>query len=144
MPNKGAGNGGVTYPSANEWTVTVKPISNIAKGMVTIVTCPSHGITLSSNQSTPRVDFSQVPGMKQINGQFGFVLEVPNENQVVIGISSFNFSNYIAPIDRTWDSFTTQWDEENVPWDYFATLRGGFMNVIVSPSPIDPLTNTFA
>lgn len=145
MPNKGAGNGGVTYPSPNEWPVTVKPISNIAKGLTTLVTAPGHGITLSPTQSTPRVDFSQVRGMSQINGQFGFVLSIPNSDQVVIDLNSSTFSNYIVPIDRKWQSFpSTQWSQMQVPWSFFTYNLGGFLNITGGSPPIDPLTNLYA
>jgi len=109
-----AGNGGVTYPSPNEWPVTYHAISNITKGLTTQVTAANHGITLSATASTPVVDFSQVAGMQEINGQFGYVVSVPDENNVVVAINSVNFHPYTS---------------------------GGYLNVTGGSTPIDPLTN---
>lgn len=138
-----AGNGGVTFPSPNEWPVTVIPITAIQKGLTTLVTAPNHGITLSSSQSTPKVDFSQVKGMSQINGQFGFVLSVPNSSQVVVGVNSLQFNNYIAPADRTWNSINITWHSAEFPWNYFTYVGGGFLNVTGGSPPDDPLTNLY-
>lgn len=117
MPNKGAGNGGVTYPSPNEWPVTVHAITGITQAGNPTVTSAGHGITISSTQSTPRVDFTQVRGMTQINGQSAFVTSVIDTSNFTIALDTSGYSAYTT---------------------------GGFVNVLVSPSPIDPLTNTFA
>ena len=111
-----AGNGGVTYPSPNEWPVTVIDITAIQKGLNTLVTAPNHGITLSSTSSTPKVDFTQVKGMTQINGQFGFVTSVPNSNQIQVALNSSQFYDYTS---------------------------GGFLNITGGSPPDDPLTNLF-
>ena len=111
-----AGNGGVTYPSPTEWPITVHAVTGITNGIQPTVTAPAHGITTTPLQSTPRVDFTQVKGMTQINGQSAFVVKVIDANSFTIDlITSF----------------------------YSAYLSGGFVNVIVSPAPINPLTNTF-
>lgn len=112
-----AGNGGVTYPSPDEWTITVHNVTGITNGLNALVTAAGHGITLTPLQSTPRVDFTQVKGMTQINGQFAFVVTVISASQFTIALDTSTYSPY---------------------------LSGGFVNVIVSPSPINPLTNTFA
>ncbi len=138
-----AGNGGVTFPSPNEWPVTVIPITAIQKGINTLVTAPGHGITLSSTASTPKVDFSQVKGMSQINGQFGFVIAVPSVDQVLVGINSSFFNSYIAPVDRTWSSLTSKWQQTEVPWNFFSFNGGGFLNITGGSPPDDPLTNLF-
>jgi hypothetical protein len=111
-----AGNGGVTYPSPDEWPITVHAVTGITNGRNPTVTAPGHGITLSSQQSTPQVDFSQVKGMHQINGQFAYVTSVISSSQFTIALDTSNYSAYIS---------------------------GGFINVLVSPAPIDPLTNTY-
>lgn len=116
MPNRGAGNGGVTYPSPNEWPVTVHAITGITRALQPTVTAANHGITISASQSTPRVDFSQVKGMYQINGQSAFVTTVIDANNFTIALDTSQYSPYSS---------------------------GGFVNVLVSPSPINPLTNTF-
>ena len=111
-----AGNGGVTYPSPDEWPVTVIDITAIQKGLTTLVTAANHGITLSSTASTPKVDFTQVKGMSQINGKFGFVLSVPNANQVLVDLDTSNFYDYTS---------------------------GGYLNITGGSPPNDPLTNLF-
>jgi hypothetical protein len=111
-----AGNGGVTYPSPNEWPVTIHAVTNITRAGVPIVTVPNHGITMSTTQSTPQVDFTQVQGMQQINGQFAFVASVIDANNITIKLDTSRYSPYTS---------------------------GGWMNILVSPSPIDPLQNTF-
>ncbi len=116
MPNRGAGNGGVTYPSPNEWPVTVHAITGITQAGMPIVTSPGHGITFSATATTPRVDFTQVKGMTQINGKSAFVTSV------------IDASNFTIALDTS---------------QYTAYSSGGFVNVLVSPTPINPLTNTF-
>lgn len=116
MPNRGAGNGGVTYPSPNEWPVTVHAITGITRAVQPIVTSAGHGITISATASTPRVDFTQVKGMTQINGQSAFVTSVIDTSNFTIALDTSQYSAYTS---------------------------GGFVNVLVSPAPINPLTNTF-
>lgn len=111
-----AGNGGVTYPSPNEWPITVHNVTGITNGLTAKVTAPAHGITTTPLQSTPQVDFSQVKGMTQINGQFAYVTNVIDVDNFTIALDTSNYSAY---------------------------LSGGFINVLVSPAPINPLTNTF-
>lgn len=117
MPNKGAGNGGVTYPSPNEWPITVHAITGITRALNPTVTAVGHGITMSATSSTPRVDFTQVKGMTQINGQSAFVTSVTDADNFTIALDTSQYSAYTS---------------------------GGFVNVLVSPAPINPLTNTFA
>ncbi len=88
-----AGNGGVTYPSPNEWPITVFAITAITNAVQAQVTAPNHGITLSANQSTPKVDFTQVVGMYQINGQFGFVTQVIDANNIVVALNTWPGNN---------------------------------------------------
>jgi len=111
-----AGNGGVTYPSPTEWRITVHDVTGITNASQPVVTAPGHGISLTPLQSTPRVDFTQVKGMTQINGQFAFVVNVIDANNFTIALDTLFYSPY---------------------------LSGGFVNVIVSPQPINPYTNTF-
>lgn len=106
----------VTYPSPNEWTITYVAITSIARGTQTQVTAPGHGINLTAGANTPGVDFSQVKGMKQINGVFGYVTAVADASNFTVAIDSTNFSPYIS---------------------------GGFVNKIAGSAPIDPLTNLF-
>lgn len=109
-----AGNGGVTYPSPNEWTVTYKAITAINRSPSATVTAPSHGITLSATASTPKVDFTQVNGMTQINGKFAFVTSVIDTDNIVVALD------------------TSQ---------YYPYTSGGYLNVTGGSAPIDPYTN---
>lgn len=111
-----AGNGGVTYPSPNEWPITVHSITGITRSVQPTVTAPGHGITLSSTQSTPKVDFTQVRGMSQINGQAAYVTSVIDADNIRVALDTSQYSPYTS---------------------------GGFLNVLISPAPIDPLTNTY-
>jgi len=111
-----AGNGGVTYPSPNEWTVTYVTVTGITNALQAVVTAPNHGITLVSGQSTPGVDFSQVKGMKEINGQFGYVTKVIDANTIMVAINTLFYSPYTS---------------------------GGYLNKVAGSSPIDPFTNTY-
>jgi hypothetical protein len=109
-----AGNGGVTYPSPNEWPTTYHAITAINKSPQAQITAPAHGITMSLTTSTPKVDFTQVKGMTQINGQFAFVTSVIDADNITVAL----------------DTST-----------YFAYTSGGFLNVTGGSTPIDPLTN---
>ena len=111
-----AGNGGVTYPSPNEWPITVFAITAITQSFNAKVTAPSHGITLSPTKSVPVVDFTQVQGMKEINGQFGYVLKVIDADNLIVGVNTQFYSPY---------------------------LSGGFINITGGSPPDDPLTNLF-
>ncbi len=106
----------VVYPSPNEWPVTYIPITGISNGLRATVTAPNHGITLTPGQSTPGVDFSQVRGMFQINGKFGYVTQVLSSSQFMVNIDTSQF---------------------------YAYTGGGYANLIAGVSPYDPLTNTF-
>jgi hypothetical protein len=111
------GNGGVTYPSPKEWPITVFAITAINNATQAQVTAPGHGITLNPpNNSIPKVDFTQVKGMQQINGQFAFVTNVIDVNNINVALD------------------TSQ---------YYAYTGGGFLNITGGSPPDDPLTNTF-
>lgn len=110
------GNGGIVFPSPNEWPITYVAITGITRGLETQVTAPNHGITLTAGASTPGVDFSQVKGMYQINSVFGYVTAVVDTDNFTVAINSSNFSPYIS---------------------------GGYANKIAGSAPIDPLTNTY-
>lgn len=111
-----AGNGGVTYPSPNEWPVTVFAITAITRSPQAKITAPGNGITVSSTTSTPKVDFTQVKGMSQINGQFAFVTQVIDANNFLVALDTSQFSPYSS---------------------------GGFVNITGGSAPDDPLTNLF-
>lgn len=110
------GTGGVVYPSPTEWPVTVHEITNITKARQATITAPSHGIVLTSQENTPSVNFSQVKGMFQINGQSAFVTSVLNANNFTVALDTSQYTAYTS---------------------------GGFINVLTGQPPIDPFQNTF-
>ena len=110
------GNGGVTYPSPNEWPVTYVTVTGITKGTQPVVTAPSHGFTNANNQNTTQLEFTQVKGMSQINGQFGYITNVLNTNQFQIGLDTSFYGTYTS---------------------------GGLANINARNPPYDPITNLF-
>lgn len=113
IPN---GNGGVVYPSPNEWPIMYIAITGITNGLTTTVTAPNHGFTTGALPQI-QVDFSQVKGMTDINGVFAYVSQVVDANNFVVPINSTNFHPYVS---------------------------GGFVNILAyTGSPQDPFTNTF-
>lgn len=111
-----AGNGGVTFPSPNEWPVTYRVITGISNGMQATVTSPDHGFTNANDQNVTQVDFSQVKGMSQINGQFGYITNVVDTDNFQVGINTLNF---------------------------YAYRSGGFANINAGNTPYDPFTNLY-
>lgn len=109
------GNGGVTFPSPNEWPITVFAITGITNSSNAVITAPGHGITLLPTASTPKVDFTQVKGMQQINGQFGFVTKVIDANTIAVALDTSRYMPYTS---------------------------GGFLNITGGSPPKDPLENT--
>lgn len=111
------GNGGVIFPSPIEWPVTSIAVTGITNAVTPTVTAPNHGFT-QSGVPQYQVDFSQVKGMSEINGKFGYIVNVLNVNQFTIALNTTNFSAYRS---------------------------GGFVNILASSgAPTDPFTNTFA
>lgn len=83
----------VTSPSPNEWTVTAFAITGITKALQAQVTAVAHGMT-STSAGVTFVDFSQVKGMKEINGASGLVQSIVDANNFTVNINSTSFSTY--------------------------------------------------
>lgn len=115
IPRRFIGQGGVTYPSPDEWPVTYREITGITRALQAVVTAPDHGFTSSDIPETV-VDFTQVKGMQQINGQFAPLVEVIDTDTFVVNINTTN---------------------------YHAYTTGGFVNIISGNAPYDPLQNLF-
>jgi len=115
-PNIHPGQGGVTYPSPNEFPVTYRAITGITKGITTKVTVPNHGFTNANDQNITQLDFTQVKGMTQINGKFGYILNVIDINNLLIGLDSSTFQTYTS---------------------------GGNVNINGGNAPYDPFENIF-
>jgi hypothetical protein len=115
-PNIHPGQGGVTFPSPNEFPVTYRAITGITRSLQATITAPNHGITISSTASTPKVDFSQVKGMFQINGQFGFVTSIVDADNFTVALNTLQYSAYIS---------------------------GGYANITGGIAPYDPFENIY-
>ena len=116
-PNKNIhpGQGGVTYPSAAEFPVSAIAITGITNAQQAIVTAPNHGFT-SANIPVTQVDFSQVKGMQEINGKFGYITQIIDVNNFQINLNTLFFYPYIS---------------------------GGYCNINAGLAPYDPFQNTF-
>lgn len=115
-PNIHPGQGGVTFPSPNEFPVTYRAITGITRAVEATITAPDHGITLSTIASTPKVDFSQVKGMFQINGKFGFVTSIVDSDNFTVAIDTSQF---------------------------YAYTSGGYANITGGIAPYDPFENIY-
>lgn len=103
----------VVFPSPNEWPVTYRSITGITKSTNPTITAPNHGFT-SSDIPVTQVDFSQVKGMQEINGKFGFITSVIDTDNFTVAVDTSQFHAYTS---------------------------GGYVNINAGNSPYDPLTN---
>lgn len=103
----------VVFPSPNEWPVTYRAITGITRSLQATITSPDHGFT-DADIPVTQVDFSQVKGMQQINGQFAFITSIVDADNFTIALDTTQFHAY--------------------------TL-GGFVNINAGNSPDDPFTN---
>jgi len=115
IPKRFIGEGGVTYPSPNEWPITYREITGITRALQAIVTSPDHGFTSSDIPETV-VDFTQVKGMQHINGQFAALVEVIDTDNFTVALNTSNYHAYTS---------------------------GGFVNIISGNAPYDPFQNLF-
>jgi len=114
-PNIHSGQGGVTYPSPNEFPVCYRVVEGITRDRQARVTSTDHGFT-NADIPVTQVDFSQVKGMSQINGQFAYITAIIDDDNFLIGLD------------------TSQ---------YHAYTSGGFCNILAGNAPFDPFQNTF-
>jgi hypothetical protein len=103
----------VTFPSPNEWPVAYRTITGITNSPNPIITAPDHGFT-TSDINIVQVDFSQVKGMQDINGRFGFITSIIDTDNFTIALDTSGFHSYTS---------------------------GGFCNINAGNSPDDPFTN---
>lgn len=104
----------VTFPSPNEWPVTYRVITNITRNNVTTVTSPLHGFTNANDANVTKVDFTQVKGMKEINGLSAYITNVIDIDNFTVAIDSTFFTPYAS---------------------------GGFANIMTNNPPYDPFQN---
>lgn len=109
------GQGGVTYPSAQEFPVSYRSIQGITQSPQARVTSANHGFT-NADIPVTQLDFSQVKGMSQINGQFAYITQIVDTNNFLVGLD------------------TSQ---------YHAYTSGGYCNILAGNTPYDPFQNTF-
>lgn len=112
-PRSFPGEGGVTFPSPNEWPVTYRAITGINQALQATVTCPNHGFT-SANIPTTVVDFTQVKGMQQINGQFAPLVSIIDADNFTVNLNTSSFHAYTSD---------------------------GYVNIISGQAPYDPFEN---
>lgn len=145
------GNGGVTFPSPNEWPDAVRVISNITKSPQATITCPSHGFTNAKDAGKTIIGFHEVKGMFQINGLRSYVGKVIDAANFTILLDTSLFSTYIPYIvtNLRWEDCATgtqffgglglQWQSADFPWSGF--VNGGQFVIIAGHTPYDPFTN---
>jgi len=105
----------VTWPSPNEWPVSLKPITNISNAREAVVTSALHGFT-AADVGVTVVDFLMIDGMDQILGRPGTITQIVNPNQFAVNINSTDFYLYRS---------------------------GGFANIVSGLPPFDPYQNLF-
>lgn len=103
----------VVYPSPNEWPVTYRAITGISRAVQAVITAVDHGFT-SADIPITVVDFTQVKGMQEINGQFAPITSIIDDNNFTIDLDTSRFHAYTT---------------------------GGFVNIQSGNSPYDPFTN---
>jgi len=104
----------VTPPSPNEWPVTYKIITNITRDRQAQVTSPLHGFTTASDVNVTKLDFTQVKGMFQINGNSAYITQVVDLNNFTVAIDSSQYYSYVS---------------------------GGYANIVTGNVPYDPFQN---
>lgn len=83
----------VTYPSPNEWLVTVYPITGITNDSQAIVTCAAYPFS-ADDQYVTQITFKQVQGMLPINGITCLILQVLSPTQFTVGVNTTQFPAY--------------------------------------------------
>jgi len=85
----------VTYPSPNEWLVTVYNITDITRDSQAIVTCAAYPFG-SEDPFVTQVTFKQVRGMLPINGTTCLITEVIDSSHFRINLNTTNFPAYTS------------------------------------------------
>lgn len=84
----------VTYPSPNEWPVTVFNITGITKASQALVTCSEYSFDPASDPFVTQLTFKQVRGMLPINGLTCLITQVVDSTHFVVAVNSTNFPAY--------------------------------------------------
>ena len=85
----------VTYPSPDEWPQTIVSISGISRDSQAKITADNHGFT-TEDVGITFVDFTQIEGMIQMNGQTGLIQSVIDTNNFTVNINTSQFYAYTA------------------------------------------------
>lgn len=84
----------VTYPSPNEWPVTVYNITGITKASQATVACSEYSFNASEDPFVTSVTFKQVEGMIPINGITALIVAVPDSTHFVVNVNTTQFPAY--------------------------------------------------
>jgi hypothetical protein len=85
----------VTYPSPNQWLVTVYPITGITNEPQAVITCPGYAFG-PKDPFVTQVTFKQVQGMLPINGLTCLIVEVLSSTQFVVQVNTSGFPAYVS------------------------------------------------
>ena len=80
----------VTYPSPNEWPVTVYPITGITNESQAKVTCAAYPFAADDVDVT-QVTFKQVKGMLPINGITCLIKAVVDSSNFIVDVNTTQF-----------------------------------------------------
>jgi hypothetical protein len=83
----------VTYPSPNEWLVTVYPITGITNETQAGVTCAAYPFA-ADNTDVTQLTFKQVRGMIPINGLTCLITEVIDAAHFRVNVNTSQFPAY--------------------------------------------------
>ncbi len=85
----------VTYPSPNEWPVTVFNITNISNAAQAVVTCSEYSFG-STDPFITQITFKQVHGMLPINGITCLITAVLSSTQFQVAVNTTQFPAYTS------------------------------------------------
>lgn len=85
----------VTYPSPNEWPVTIYAITGITNASQAVVTCAAYPFA-SDDPFITSITFKQVQGMLPINGITALITEVIDSSHFRVNVNTTNFPSYAS------------------------------------------------
>jgi len=147
------GNGGVVFPSPNEWPNAIREISGISNTPQAIINSFDHGFTTSQDVGKTIIGFHNVKGMLQINGLRAYITSVIDVNNFTVAIDTTQFSVYISYLTEQFEwkdcalgtaffeGNGLTWQQATFPWSGLPT--GGEVTIIAGHSPYDPFSNTY-
>lgn len=85
----------VTYPSPDEWPVTVYNITGISRASQAVVTCSEYSFD-STDAYITQITFKQVQGMIPINGRTCLITEVVDSTHFKVNVNTTQFPAYVS------------------------------------------------